>query len=957
MPPQIFGAEPLATEALELLQRLRQKSNLWTYVARSGQTTTDSVVGIIDSDSRVGRGEFVLGVVDGHFDTLVCTGRPASIRKLPTLAVPFDVPFPPPGLLQPLPWREAEAVWIRLLTIDRGLAKFVENGLAGAETQPGLAELFHDPKRRLQQWHRAAIERAIALANTYNVPFDDALLFAAFLREAQLREKPSTLTFLLDAITDAGHTLLELAPERVHSLDPPERTLFVSGEMLAFLNGFVREAHRVRKDTDETEDIRTRHVATAFLHRDAIVERLKASDVSLIAVRQGLFEIVTALPGADRTRWRKTLGLALTAGTTPAGLKTPESHAQQTSQPQPQPQPQPAPAPAPAPREFSIDTIVSRDTWTTDDNLGYGLYAQAITASILNRTAEPPLTIGIQAPWGQGKTSLMRMMQDELDPGAPHRDRVAHSLSTASTAIQTTYVQLLQWMRSTPERPGEAMLNETRQKTPAHWPVDEKKKPVDPTDERPRIPTVWFNPLYYRETQQVWAGMAHAILQQLADRFEDPLGKEKFWFRLQQSRLNVAAVRRDIHAWVLMRLVPTGFLLLTVALLTAIGIALAPDSVVTLLKAAGGVAAVGTLVRFLIEFVRKIDRPFERYVTEPNYQNDLGPLHLIDHDLDRALRLLVGDKPIAVFIDDLDRCDPQTVNNVILAINQFLSLPRRNVFFILGMDMEMVAAALEQAQKEQFGGAVAQRRSFGWRFMEKFVQLPFFIPHLDAGVAQQFAESHLGGAHRAPVAAAAPPQIVEQAMEKLEKATTPSAVGEAMAEAAATLPPQEQATLQKEASNKVAELMKTNDSEEMKEIARIAVQDLDLNPRTIVRYFGLVRVLRNIQVSTGNVTSPEADRTLVLRAAHLLMNWPQFVQWLRNEPEIHTAAGAWKLTVEEVERLAGGQSMKRWQQGMAALMRRDAAPPHLVDPSLYRFLRKIAAEPPGLKAMYDARMF
>lgn len=204
---------------------------------------------------------------------------------------------------------------------------------------------------------------------------------------------------------------------------------------------------------------------------------------------------------------------------------------------------------------------------------------------------------------------------------------------------------------------------------------------------------------------------------------------------------------------------------------------------------------------------------------------------------------------------------------------------------------------------------------------------------------------------RSPSAVAA-----EEVKKQVAEAATPTAVGAAMAQAD-MLPAEQKATLQKEASTKVADLMKTNDSEEMKEIARIAVQDLDLNPRTIVRYFGLVRVLRNIQISTGHVKDPQTDRTIVLRAAHLLMNWPQFVQWLRNEPETLTAGGVWKSTVDQVERLARTSGLKKWQQGMATLMRRETAPPYLIDPSLYRYLRKVATDPPGLKAMYEARMF
>lgn len=300
------------------------------------------------------------------------------------------------------------------------------------------------------------------------------------------------------------------------------------------------------------------------------------------------------------------------------------------------------------------------------------------------------------------------------------------------TAITTTYRELIQWTK----RRGK---NES---LPPNGMLPQAKE-----DGSTYIPTVWFNPLYYRETSQVWAGMAHAILYQLADRLSRK-DRELFWFRLQQSRINTGAIRSEIHNRILRRFLPIG---IGVAILTAAAVLLGAffpaaslaSSVATLLGGAGVSALAYGAFQWIVKH-KGIDSNFEKYVTEPNYRSELGLLHLIDHDLDRALGLLAGKRPIALFIDDLDRCDPQTVSQVILAINQFLSLPRRNVYFFLGMDMEMVAAALEQAQKDAGVGGT-HRRSFGWRFMEKFVQLPFVIPHLERRHAQEFAEVYLRG--------------------------------------------------------------------------------------------------------------------------------------------------------------------------------------------------------------------
>ena len=63
-------------------------------------------------------------------------------------------------------------------------------------------------------------------------------------------------------------------------------------------------------------------------------------------------------------------------------------------------------------------THIATDQWTIEDSLGYSDYAHAIYRFLTHPQTRPPLTISIQAPWGGGKSSLMRMIQNELDPQA-----------------------------------------------------------------------------------------------------------------------------------------------------------------------------------------------------------------------------------------------------------------------------------------------------------------------------------------------------------------------------------------------------------------------------------------------------------------------------------------------------------------------------------------------------------
>lgn len=882
---------------------------LWVYFTPYDSSTYSAIVAALDHSSEVPRGDFVLGMrtpspnepLDRYFDALVCNG-PGAVRHLRNLAVPRSLRLPhgEEGTFQRIDSEAAPAVWAHVFDHDPGAREFVERLAAGKtwppEVSPLAAELFAKPP--LDEWHRAPIARALAVAHAHGMPLSPLILLAAYLHEPGdsetlrhagelIRGKHPTLFDAL-GLTRAGIETMDVPISGEPSIDPQSEAV-----LREYVDGLSKLGRR--------NFARARDVLAFLLSSDQVIAHLKSVDLDASSLRS---EILARPPEAE------------------------SGHG----------------------GEFGIETIVSRDMWTLQDHLGYGVYACAITESLLKGDTQPPLTIGIQAPWGQGKTSLMRMMQDTLDPGASQREEQRARQRDVRTAIRTTYEELRAWTarlgRGSAEPPAAGMVPVTTR-----------------NDGLRHIPTVWFNPLYYRDTSQVWAGMAHAILHQLVGRL-DAASRELFWFRLQQTRINVEAIRRDVHRTLLINLLPVGATIAAVSLAVLVLVAVAPQLVTWLpWLAGGGVAStvLGAALKWIRENRKPIDRKFEDYVTEPNYRSELGLLHLIDHDLDRALELLVGrDRPIAVFIDDLDRCDPQTVNQVILAVNQFLSLPHRRVFFFLGMDMEMVAAALEQAQKDALGGtplATSYRRSFGWRFMEKFVQLPFVIPHLDEDTAKAFAESHLRRGRAEPEHQAASEAEVEQIVQQVQAATTPTVVGELM-KRLETAPAGAKAAAQQAASVKVADLMKNSESTEMRRIAEIAIEDLDLNPRTIVRYFCLVRVLRNVQLATGQSGDPDEDRKIVLRAAHLLMNWPQFVQWLRNEPEVLTLSNQWKPTVDVVAGLAArAENAQAWAEGMGALLRREKSPDYLADASLYRYLRKLAASGPGLQTLYQRRMF
>jgi KAP family P-loop domain len=83
-------------------------------------------------------------------------------------------------------------------------------------------------------------------------------------------------------------------------------------------------------------------------------------------------------------------------------------------------------------------------------------------------------------------------------------------------------------------------------------------------------------------------------------------------------------------------------------------------------------------------------------------------------------------RPVMVIIDDLDRCKPGFVVDLIRGIQTLLRSPRV-VFVILG-DRDWIERAFETHHKEMSQISVGPEQTFGARFVEKAVQMSFVLP-------------------------------------------------------------------------------------------------------------------------------------------------------------------------------------------------------------------------------------
>ena len=400
------------------------------------------------------------------------------------------------------------------------------------------------------------------------------------------------------------------------------------------------------------------------------------------------------------------------------------------------PESPPSPDPENVYARHLIEKMLHNDSWAETDLLGYELYSSAIKEMIVtpDRKTRPPLTIAVLAPWGQGKTTLMRYIERSLIKVR------AEKLNEPGTAE----------ISAAGGGRKKSSGGNTRNRLKLKDLLDLRN--IEPQVKKIPFPSVWFNPWKYQSSEQIWAGMAHAVIGQLA-AYLPPADREKFWFRLNLRRIDISRIRSTIHRRIFSFFVSdlsivVILLSLLLLLLPAIGgywllqnspeLDSAPVKIISGLLSAIGLATppAGKYIQSKRKILNEnLKDEFNQVVREPDYEKHLGFFHEVERDVREVFDLIVDESaPAVIFIDDLDRCSPDKVVEVIEAMNLMINSSfSSKCYFIIGMDSQMVAASLDekyQSLVDKFREEEAKYGSIGWYFLDKFIQLPIFLPIL-----------------------------------------------------------------------------------------------------------------------------------------------------------------------------------------------------------------------------------
>lgn len=116
------------------------------------------------------------------------------------------------------------------------------------------------------------------------------------------------------------------------------------------------------------------------------------------------------------------------------------------------------------------------------------------------------------------------------------------------------------------------------------------------------------------------------------------------------------------------------------------------------------------------------------FKTESNIRKDIKNFQKEFADILKETQI----KHLVVFVDELDRCTPETILDVIEAIRLFLFA--KGTSFVIGADQRLIEYAIRTKYKDVVGNNL----DIGKEYMEKVIQYPVNIPALDENEVEKY---------------------------------------------------------------------------------------------------------------------------------------------------------------------------------------------------------------------------
>ncbi len=232
--------------------------------------------------------------------------------------------------------------------------------------------------------------------------------------------------------------------------------------------------------------------------------------------------------------------------------------------------------------------------------------------------------------------------------------------------------------------------------------------------------------------EELWNAFIQALLTQAHGQL-GPLNRLRFDGRLLWRRLDKSALVRQlvVNSYKIL-------IVITPLLLKKLWPQELPVVTNPLLSLALGI---WLLLKPILEAAKeKTSLDLSTVLKKAPYEAQVSMLQRLKNEFAFLVETLVGKNGrLVVFIDDLDRCVPDKIPEVLEALKLFATT--KGCVYVLGMDQDVVSLSIEARYKEINKVSGDQPVIDGMRYLEKIIQLPFLLPLIQVGDIDQYIKS------------------------------------------------------------------------------------------------------------------------------------------------------------------------------------------------------------------------
>ena len=236
--------------------------------------------------------------------------------------------------------------------------------------------------------------------------------------------------------------------------------------------------------------------------------------------------------------------------------------------------------------------------------------------------------------------------------------------------------------------------------------------------------SVWINVWQLENEEEIWG----AFLQGLTSSIKKETGWLRSWLfnaGLLRRRVDWAAVGRRVPEFAVRSGIVAVPLYLSLSNLDAAAVLDRANAIPGAGTLVSAVAAWFLVLRPYVKEVReRVSVDFSGLLRSSSLKRRVSLLESFRRDFEDVVMGLVGRHGrLTVFVDDLDRCSPGKIVQILDAMKVFVEIPR--CAFVIGLDREIIEQAIRTKYKDYENAAEQSRQ-----YLEKLIGLPFDLPPL-----------------------------------------------------------------------------------------------------------------------------------------------------------------------------------------------------------------------------------